>query len=133
MAVTNTSVRLTDTAAGSGASPNRDVKLLDLGDNTLAYVSTLGGNQIASVAAAAAAAVIATGKGRLCKVIITTSGTAALTFYDNSTNGATTGNILGAIPASATVGTIYDFQTPYSTGISPSGGLNTPAYTVTYY
>jgi hypothetical protein len=57
--------------------------------------------------------------GRLLKVIITTTmSAAATTIYDNAS--AASGTILFVIPASATAGTIYDVNLPALAGIYAS-------------
>jgi hypothetical protein len=49
--------------------------------------------------------VVKASPGRLMKVIVTAVGTAATTFFDNSS--AASGNKLLAIPASPTLGAVY--------------------------
>lgn len=89
-----------------------------------------GGQFAAAVAAGASgAAVVLTGHGRLCKVIVMTSGSAATDIYDNT---AASGTKILTIPASPTVGAIYDVQIPVATGIFPAGTTNTSALTITY-
>lgn len=105
---------------------------LPANDTTMIGATSDGGVSTTSIAAAATNTIVKTGAGRLCRVLVTTAGTAALTFYDNATGGATTGNILGVIPANAGVGSVYDFQFIASTGIQAPGGTNTPAVTVGY-
>lgn len=101
-------------------------------NTTMIGVTSPGGVSTTAIAAAATNTVVKSGAGRLCRVLVTTSGTAALTFYDNSTGGSTTGNILGYVPANAAAGSVYDFQFIASTGIQAPGGSNTPAVTVGY-
>lgn len=100
---------------------------VDTGNNLL---SSTGGASTAAVAAAAAAAAIKASAGRLHRVLVTTAGTASLTFYDNAS--AASGTILGFIPANAAAGTIYDLQMPAANGIWCASGTNTPAITVSY-
>jgi len=101
-------------------------------NTTMIGVISPGGISTSAIAAAATNTVVKSGAGRLCRVMITTSGTAALTFYDNATGGSTTGNILGVVPANAAAGSVYDFQFIASTGIQAPGGASTPAVTVGY-
>jgi hypothetical protein len=97
--------------------------------NSLGEVLTLsGGIQTTPVAAAAVAAAIKASAGALHKVVVTTLGTAALSFYDHAS--AASGTILFTIPASAAVGSIYDIQFPAALGIWCASGTNTPAVTV---
>lgn len=94
----------------------------------LAMVQTNGGQYAQAVAAATATAVLS-GAGRLCKVIVVTSGSAAITLYDNT---AASGTVACIIPANPTVGAVYDVQIPVTTGIYAGGTTNTSALTVTY-
>lgn len=87
-----------------------------------------GGTNTTPVGAAATAAAIKASAGTLHKIVVTTLGTAALSFYDNAT--AASGTILFTIPASAAVGSIYDVQFPAANGIWCASGTNTPAVTV---
>ena len=105
---------------------------LPANNTTMVGVTSPGGTSTTAIAAAATNTVVKSGAGRLCRVLVTTSGTAAITFYDNATGGATTGSILGFIPANAGAGSVYDFQFIASTGIQVPGGASTPAVTVGY-
>ncbi len=105
---------------------------------------TDGGVYATPVAAAAAAANLvgaanpntisptktSTGPSRLCRIVVTTIGTAALSFYDNATAAA--GTILFTIPASAPVGSIYNVQMPAQNGSWVASGANSPAVTVSW-
>lgn len=94
-------------------------------------VVTDGGTLTAAVAAGAGGAgVVKAAAGRLCRIIVTTLGTAAMTFYDNAS--AASGTALFVIPASAAAGTIYNLQMPAANGIYAGGAANTPAVTVAY-
>lgn len=87
-----------------------------------------GGLNTTPVAAAAAAAAIKASVGALHKIVVTTLGTAALSFYDNASTNS--GTILFTVPASAAVGSIYDVHFPAANGIWCASGSNTPAVTV---
>lgn len=92
---------------------------------------TNGGSLTATVTAqTAGAAAIKTSAGRLCRIIVTSTATAALLFYDNATSAS--GTVIGAIPASAAIGTMYDVQMPFTNGIWPAGAVNTPSCTLGY-
>src|SRR6266568_4858987 len=97
---------------------------LPANNTTMVGVTSPGGTSTTAIAAAATNTVVKSGAGRLCRVLVTTSGTAAITFYDNATGGATTGSILGFIPANAGAGSVYDFQFIASTGIQVPGGAS---------
>ncbi len=96
---------------------------------TLPGVVNDAGITTAAFAAASAAGVVKATSGRLCHVLVTTVGTAALLLYDNAS--AATGTIIGVIPASAPVG-LYPFFMPAHNGIYYGGGASTPAVTVSY-
>ena len=92
-----------------------------------AAASNIGGNQTA-VIAAAASGVIKASQGRLCNMLITVAGTAAITLYDNAS--AASGTIIGITPAVTTAGTVYQFQLPAVNGIYASGGAGSPGVTI---
>ncbi len=79
--------------------------------------------------AAAAGGVVKASSGRLCAVLVTTTGTADAVFYDNPS--AASGTIIGLVPASAAKGA-YPIHFPAATGIYYAGGAGAPAVTVSY-
>lgn len=92
---------------------------------------TDGGTTTVAIANANAAnTVVKASAGRLCRVLITTTNTAAVSIYDNATTN--TGTIIGAVPASAAVGTSFTFQTPAANGITVGGAATNPAMTVSF-
>lgn len=101
--------------------------------NPFYQVDTFGnpiGNKTLPIAAAGSANVKAN-PGFLVRVLITTAGTAALTFYDNAA-GAALGTVIGVTPATTSVGQMYEFQMPALIGISAVGGAGSPGVTVSY-
>lgn len=72
--------------------------------------------------------VIKAGPGRLCRVLVTTAGTAAVNIWDNASGH--TGTIIGAVAASAVVGTMVEAQAPAANGITVQGNASLPAITV---
>lgn len=89
---------------------------------------TSNGGQYYATGAAATLTSIA-GPYRACKILVLTSGSAVTSFYDNAT--AISGTEVFRIPATPTVGTIYDIQLPLTAGLS-WGTTNTSAVVVTY-
>jgi hypothetical protein len=92
-----------------------------------------GGSATVAIAAGAStvAQVVKASAGRLCRIIVTTTGTADLKFYDNAS--AASGTVIGYIPSAATLGQSFDIQMPASNGIT-AGLLNgSAAVTVSYY
>jgi hypothetical protein len=98
-----------------------------IGNDGAASIS-IGGQSTAAVAAAGSANVKAA-PGRLCRVLVTTAGTASITFYDNAAGGST-GTIIGVSPAVTTLGQVMDFNLPALVGISAVGGAGSPAVTI---
>lgn len=94
---------------------------------------TPGGSQTAAIAAGTgtAAVVVKDTAGRLCKVLVTAAGSAALTFYDNAS--AATGTVIGVIPATAVAGDLYTLDIPAANGIVAGQVSGSPAATVSYY
>jgi hypothetical protein len=100
-----------------------------------AIVSTGGKWTYAVTAASIAAGVVLVkvAPGRLCKVLVTTALSAtAVIIYDNASAGS--GTVIGYVPASATIGTVYDFQMPANNGIviGQAAGLSTGGLTISF-
>jgi hypothetical protein len=70
-------------------------------------------------------------QGRVAKVLVTAAGTAQTNIYDNAA-GTATGVVIGIIPASPTVGTVYTFDMPANTGISVPAVASTSTFTLGY-
>lgn len=97
-----------------------------------AEYTTLGGASAVAVAAATSAnTVVKASPGRLCKVLITATGTNPLQIFDNATTNS--GTVIGAFAASPAVGTVIDFQMPAANGITVAGNAANPGFTVSYY
>src|ERR1051326_2974724 len=69
----------------------------------------------AAIASGSSTTTIKSGIGRLCRVSITTAGTASFTVFDN-TSGS--GTALFVSPATTSVGTVFDIQMPAQIGIT---------------
>jgi hypothetical protein len=95
--------------------------------NGVQIVSIGGISKTAIAASTSTNTQVKTGVGRLANVLVTTLGTNAMLFYDNT---AASGTIIGAIPASAPVGSLYHFNFPCSNGILAAGNAANPAVTV---
>jgi hypothetical protein len=90
-----------------------------------------GGLQTSAVAASTSAnTVIKASAGRKCRILVTTTGTNAMSIYDNAS--AASGTVIGALPASPAVGTIYDLQMPAANGITVGGNANNPGITISW-
>jgi hypothetical protein len=71
--------------------------------------------------------------GRLCSVLVTTLGSAALPIYDASGQaGQVSGTVIGYVPASAAVGSFYVFNMPAANGIYVPAVSSGPAVTVSF-
>ncbi len=115
---------IADRATGNELKPNADGSL---------NVGNLG--PTATFVQPANTAGVVVGKatpGKLWSATVTTLGTAGLNVYDNAS--VASGTVLLAIPASAPVGTIYNFTAgePVLNGIVSNGVLNCPAVTFSY-
>ena len=83
-------------------------------------VPSASGNVVGSAAA-----------GRLGSVLVTATGSGGPTLiYDNATTNS--GTVVGYIPASPTVGTVYNFNMPVANGIVVAGVASGPTLTVSY-
>jgi hypothetical protein len=90
-----------------------------------------GTHNVAIVAGAASDTVVYAGKSMLASVLVTTTGTNSMKFYDHASSG--TGTIIGLIPANPTVdGKPFVFKAPCANGIVAKGDANNPAITVFY-
>jgi hypothetical protein len=89
-------------------------------------------DQTVSVPTGAANTVVKARAGRLRNVLVTTAGTGAgqVNFYDNATTNS--GTIVGAIPATVSIGTWYTFQMPVGAGIVCANVANGPVLTVSF-
>ena len=129
-------VRVRATALGSGTI---SVNIATTSDNTRTVTQqtksedlfTTGGRYNAYLAAAAGTpSVIMSSPARLCKVIVLSSGSASTTIYDNAS--AASGNKVLVIPATPTVGTVYDIQVPCQNGITVDETTNTSSICLTF-
>jgi hypothetical protein len=94
-----------------------------------ALVAT-GGLVTTAVPANASNVVVKGAAGRLCNVLITATGVTSMVIYDNATTNS--GTVIGAIPASPTVGNTYNFSMPAANGITIAGSATNPAITVSW-
>jgi hypothetical protein len=86
-----------------------------------------------SVASAAANTVLVVGQGRLCSVIVTTAGTGTgnVLFFDSATTNS--GTIVGVLPATIAVGTLYLFNFPVQLGLVCQNVASGPILTVSWH
>lgn len=96
-----------------------------------AVLTTPGGVTTVAIAAGFATdTVIKATAGRLCKVLVTTTGTNPMAIWDNASGH--TGTIIGAFAASPTVGTVASFDMPAVNGITVQGNAANPAVTISF-
>lgn len=100
------------------------------GLNGTAYVTSGGSTATPIAVNTAADTVIKATPGRLCRVIVTTTAANPMQIFDNASAGS--GALIGALPASPAIGTVYDFQTPAAAGITVKGSATNPAVIVTF-
>jgi len=82
------------------------------------------------IASGASTTTLKPSPGRLCRVVVTTAGTATdnITIYDNASAGS--GKVLALIPGGGTVGTIYTLDLPAANGITAVNVASGPAVTI---
>ena len=89
------------------------------------------GDATVSIPSAAGNVIVSANPGRLATVLVTTTGSGGPTLiYDNATTNS--GTVIGYIPASAAVGTLYIFDMPAANGITVAGISSGPVLTVSY-
>lgn len=102
-------------------------------NNNESYVST-GGDSTVSVPTGAANTVIKAAAGRLCRAVVTTTGTAAAgvnaQFFDNASTNS--GTVIAVIPGNAAAGTTFDFSMPAFNGIVCQNVALGPVFTVSF-
>lgn len=132
-------VALTKGATNPGAAPALAVALTDGEGNILdptgsdgVQLVSVGGSATVPIAAGATGnTVVKASAGRLCRVLITTAGTAtSVAIYDNATTAS--GTIIGEFSGSAALGSVFDFQMPAQNGITVAGNTLSPAMTISY-
>lgn len=128
--------QLATTPVGAGNAPvtvQVDVNgnAVGVGAGGAEYI-TAGGSSTAAVAAGVSGnTVVKASPGRLCRVLITTTGTNPLQIFDNATTNS--GTVVGAFAASPAVGTVMSFDMPAANGITVAGNAANPGFTVSYY
>jgi hypothetical protein len=89
-------------------------------------------NRTATVASGAGNTVISPFPSRVRNVLVTTAGTGTgdVLFFDSKS--AASGTVVGVVPATVAVGTIFSFDMPTSTGIVCQNVASGPALTVSF-
>jgi hypothetical protein len=80
--------------------------------------------------------IIKAGSGTLARVLVTSvNGAAAITIYDANgpASGSVTGTIIGVVPASATIGSIYSLGMPFENGITVGGAATNGGLTISFH
>jgi len=108
-----------DEVAGTGESADKS------------HPVALGGHYTSYHAAGSSGAGAALAEqGRLCRLVVLSSGSAATVIYDN--DDAASGTKVFTLKANPTVGAVYDIQAPCAAGIYVAGATNTSALLITY-
>lgn len=84
-----------------------------------------------NVAAEAATGLLYNYPTTVVTVNITDAGSVSVTFYDNAV-GDTSGSKVGVLPATTTVGQIFQLNGVCFLGLSASGGAGTPGYIISH-
>jgi hypothetical protein len=110
----------------------RDTGVFIFSGNEFIGLTNNDGTQTVAIAAGTAGnTVIVSGAGMLASILVTTTGTNQMKFYDQDTTP--TGTIIGIVPASAAVtGVPFTPRMPYTDGIIIAGHANNPAVTVSF-
>lgn len=88
-----------------------------------------GGQFRAFIASGSSTTTIKSGIGRVCRISITTAGTAAFTIFDNTT---ASGNAVFVSPTSTSVGQVIDLSFPVETGITVVNVASGPAFAISF-
>jgi hypothetical protein len=92
-------------------------------------LTSFGGQLSAFIPSGASTTVLKRGIGRVCRIVVTTAGTAAFTVFDNI---AASGNAIFVSPATTSVGTIFDLAVPAQTGVTIQNVASGPALAVSF-
>jgi hypothetical protein len=103
---------------------------LNGGTSTIGAINNDGTSSTAIAAGTSANTVVKASGGRLASILVTTTGTNALTVYDNASTNS--GTILAVIPANAAAGTFTAFKVPAANGITVAGNASNPAVSIFY-
>ncbi len=87
-------------------------------------------NKAVAAGVGTAAVVVKAAPGELVTIVVTATGTAAVSIYDNA--AAATGTVLMVIPANAATGAIYNLNMGANNGITVGQVNNSPALTISY-
>lgn len=87
-----------------------------------------GGQFRAFIASGANSTTVKSGKGRICRLSITTLGTGVLTIFDNT---SASGNILYNTVTSQATG-VYEIQLPAETGLTVQNTTSGPVAVVSF-
>ena len=89
----------------------------------------VGGQFSAFIPSGSSTTVLKRGPGRVCKISITTAGTAAFTVFDNTTGS---GNVIYQSPATTSVGQVIDLQGPAQIGITVANVVSGPVLAISF-
>lgn len=114
----------------SGGSDGTYIRtfLVDSAGRLVTVTSTTTPSANTAVSVSASLTVISATPVQFFTALVTTDGTAAMTFYDNAS--AASGTVVGAIPANAPIGSVFTFNMPTANGLVVSGNAANPAVTV---
>jgi hypothetical protein len=93
-------------------------------------LTTWGGQFSATIASGVGTVTLKKSPGRLCRIFITSSGTAGISVFDNAS--AASGTALFVSPTITTLGQIFDIQMPAQLGITVSNPASGPGATISF-
>jgi hypothetical protein len=92
-------------------------------------LASSGGQFRTFIASGSSTTTIKAGIGRLCRISITTAGTASFSVFDN-TSGS--GSALFISPASTSAGQVFDIHMPAQIGITIVNQVSGPAFVASF-
>jgi hypothetical protein len=92
-------------------------------------LANYGGQFRTFIATGASTTTVKVGLGRLCRISITTAGTASFTAFDN-TSGS--GSALYVSPATTSAGQVFDIHMPAQLGITIVNQASGPAFVASF-
>src|ERR1700761_1832817 len=92
-------------------------------------LTATGGQFSAFIPTGSSTTTIKKGIGRLCRIIVTSGGTAAFTVFDSLT---ASGNVLFVRPATTSTGNVFILEMPAQLGITVQNVVSGPAIAVSF-
>jgi hypothetical protein len=92
-------------------------------------LASSGGQFRTFIASGSSTTTLKVGIGRICRISVTTAGTASFSVFDN-TSGS--GTVLFVSPATTTAGQVFDISLPAQVGLTIVNQVSGPAFCVSF-